>query len=1083
MRSNLLITFLLITNCFLLAAQNPLWMRYPALSPDGQTIVFSYQGDLYKAPASGGPAVSLTVHSAYDFNPVWSPDGTKIAFASTRYGNFDLFVIPAEGGKAIRVTDFSGNEFPNTFTPNSKEIIYSASIQDVPENVMFPSGLLSELYAVTVEGGRPRQILSVPAEKSRISSDGNRIIFQDRKGYENTWRKHHTSSVARDIWVYDQQAKSYQMLTTFEGEDQNPVFSVDEREVYFLSEKSGSLNVWKMPVDNPANLTQLTTFEHHPVRFLSIGANDRICFGYDGEIYIKDKNSAPRKVQITLSSDDKQNPVAYKKEKNGAGEMAVSPDGKEIAFVLRGEIFVTSTDFATTRRITKTPEQERSVSFSPDGRKLLYAGERDGSWNVYQTSIAREEDPSFSRATILKEEVIIATDAEEFQPLYSPDGKEVAYLHDRETLNVINLESKVVRTVLDGKYNYSYADGDQWFQWSPDGKWFLVNFSPNSAFMDDVGLVSADGTGEVNNLTMSGYSDNRAKWMMKGEMMIWFSDRQGLRSHGSWGAQYDVYAMFFDPVAWDKFNLSEEEKKILKDKEEEEKKKEGENKTGKPDKKKEDADKKEEIKPVNIILDGLEDRRTKLTINSSSLADAVLTPDGEKLYYLSRFEKGFDLWVNDLVKKETKLLLKLEGGGGAMQLDKKGENLYMISGRDFIKVNTKDNKKDVINYDAEMVLDLPGERAYMFEHAWRQVREKFYDPTLHGIDWNFYKKEYEKFLPHINNNFDYAEMLSELLGELNASHTGSGYRHSDESGDMTASLGVLLDWSYRGDGLKIAEVLEKGPLDNAESKAKPGTIIEQINGDTISAGESFFGMVNRLEGKPTRLSFYNLESGERWEELMKPISFGQQNALLYDRWVKTMRQKTEVLSGGRLGYVHVRGMDSESFRVAYSEILGRNHTKEAVIIDTRFNGGGWLHNDLAVLLSGQKYVELWPNGRYYGLEPMNQWTKPSVVIMGESNYSDAHFFPFTYSALNIGKTVGMPVPGTATAVWWETLLDPTLYFGIPQVGVKDLNGNYLENQQLEPDIKQQNDYDKVVTGIDQQLEKAVEYLLELVDEK
>jgi tricorn protease len=381
-----------------------------------------------------------------------------------------------------------------------------------------------------------------------------------------------------------------------------------------------------------------------------------------------------------------------------------------------------------------------------------------------------------------------------------------------------------------------------------------------------------------------------------------------------------------------------------------------------------------------------------------------------------------------------------------------------------------------------MAIDYPGEREYMFEHVWRQVREKFYDPRLHGLDWEFYKNEYKKFLPYINNNYDFSEMLSEMLGELNASHTGSGYRHSDESGDKTASLGVLFDWDHRGDGLKVAEVLAKGPLDNAETRVTDGVIIEQINGRAILADESFFPLLNHLEGKPTRLTLLDPESGDRWEETIKPISFGKQNALLYDRWIKTMREKTEELSEGRLGYVHVRSMNSESFRVAYSEILGRNHDKEAVIVDTRFNGGGWLHNDLAVLLSGQKYVELWPNGKYYGVEPMNQWTKPSVVLIGESNYSDAHFFPYTYKTLEIGKTVGMPVPGTATAVWWETLLDPTVYFGIPQVGIKDLDGNYLENQQLEPDIRQQNDYDKVVNGIDQQLERAVDYLLNLLDQ-
>jgi C-terminal processing protease CtpA/Prc len=415
-------------------------------------------------------------------------------------------------------------------------------------------------------------------------------------------------------------------------------------------------------------------------------------------------------------------------------------------------------------------------------------------------------------------------------------------------------------------------------------------------------------------------------------------------------------------------------------------------------------------------------------------------------------------------------------------MDDDGEYLYMISGKKFIKVSTKDNKQKEISYNAEFDLNYPAEREYMFEHVWRQAKEKFYDPNLQGVDWDYYKEEYVKFLPYINNNYDYAEMLSEMLGELNASHTGSGYRYNDPDGDRTASLGVFFDWDYNGDGLKILEVVEKGPLDNAESQIEAGTIIEKIDGKEIVAGESYFGLLNHKAGKPTLLSLYNPQSGERWDEVVKPISEGEYNQLLYDRWVKTRREATEEFSDGRLGYVHVRSMNSSSFRETYSEILGRNHDKEAIIVDTRFNGGGWLHNDLAILLSGKKYVELWPNGEYFGIEPMNQWTKPSVVLMSESNYSDAHFFPYTYSTLEIGKTVGMPVPGTATAVWWETLLDPTLYFGIPQVGTKDAFGNYLENQQLEPDILQNNDYNIVVTGRDQQLERSVDYLLNLIDQ-
>jgi C-terminal processing protease CtpA/Prc len=369
------------------------------------------------------------------------------------------------------------------------------------------------------------------------------------------------------------------------------------------------------------------------------------------------------------------------------------------------------------------------------------------------------------------------------------------------------------------------------------------------------------------------------------------------------------------------------------------------------------------------------------------------------------------------------------------------------------------------------------EREYMFDHVWRQVLKKFYDTTLHGIDWKYYGDNYRRFLPYINNNFDYAEMLSEMLGELNGSHTGSGYRYNNPKGDRTARLGVFWDDSYSGPGLKIAEVIEKSPLIKEGSKIKAGTVIEKIDGKPVNNKSELFVLLNHKEGKLTLLSLLDPSSGKRWEETVKPVSNGKVSELLYERWVKRRRAEVDSLSGGKLGYVHVRGMNSASFRVAYSDILGRNYHKDALIVDTRFNGGGWLHDDLATLLSGKRYADFYPHGKYFGSEPISKWYKPSVVVVSESNYSDAHGFPFTYRALKIGKIVGMPVPGTMTAVWWETLQDPTLYFGIPQIGVKDMNGNYLENQQLEPDYKVAQDPDVVVKNRDQQLEKAVEVLL------
>ena len=355
--------------------------------------------------------------------------------------------------------------------------------------------------------------------------------------------------------------------------------------------------------------------------------------------------------------------------------------------------------------------------------------------------------------------------------------------------------------------------------------------------------------------------------------------------------------------------------------------------------------------------------------------------------------------------------------------------------------------------------------------------DKFYDPAIHNLDWAFYKKAYSRFLPHISNNYDFAEALGELLGELNASHTGARYSGSGSS-TPTASLGVFYDETHKGNGLMVKEILEKGPLANSSTKIKPGVIIEKVNNREIAANEDYFKIMNNLVGKRTLLALYNPKTKERWEEYVKPISYGTQSSLLYQRWVKQRKELVDKLSDGKIGYIHIKGMDSESFRQTFSELLGRYRNREAVIIDTRFNGGGWLHEDLLTLLSGKKYAEFVPRGQFIGQDPLFQWTKPSAVVISEGNYSNAHGFPWAYKELGLGKLVGMPVPGTMTAVWWERQQDPSLVFGIPQVGMKDNEGRYLENMQLEPDIKVNNDPESAIGGRDLQIEAAVKSLLE-----
>ncbi len=1055
------------------AQTEALWLRYPAISPDGKTIVFSYGGDLYKVAAEGGTATLLTVHEAQDFNPVWSHDGKSIAFASDRYGNFDVFVMPAAGGQATRLTYHSASEIPSDFTADNQEVIYASSQLDAASNQQYPSGVLPELYKISVDGGMPRQLLTTPAQDARFNADGSVLVFHDRKGYEDEFRKHHTSSVTRDVWKYDLKTKKYTQLSTFEGEDRNPVFTPDQQGIYFLSEKSGTFNVWKMSLDGGSE-KQITSFDKHPVRYLTVSNDGTLCFSFNGELYTMKEGSQPRKVPVNIINDSRYNPEKIVSVNKDITEMALSPNGKEVAFIHRGEVFVASVKEGTTRRITDTPEQERSVSFSPDGRSILYAGERNGSWNIYETSLTREEEKYFFNSTILKEKPVIETPAEEFQPAYSPDGKEVAYLEERTTLRVVNLATKAVRTILPGDKNYSYSDGDQWYAWSPDGKWFLVEFLQPNQWISQAGLVSAEGGKEPLNLTKSGYNNSRPRWSADGKMMTWFSDRDGMKNDASWGGEADVYAMFFTQEAFDKYKLDKEEYELNKDDDKKDEKKEEK----KEDDKKDDKEKK--IEPIKIEPDGIEDRKARLTIHSSRLNDAILSKDGEKLFYLARFEKGYDLWQTELRSKETKILAKLGASSvGDIVMDKDGKNLFILADGKISQVKIEDSKKEGVNVKGEMVLNEAVERAYLFDHAWRQVVKKFYKIDLHEVDWDFYKKEYARFLPHINNNYDFAEMLSEMLGELNASHTGARYRPKMENADQTAALGLFYDENFKGPGLKIAEVMAKSPVVKSDSKIKAGVVIEKIDGQEITAATNYHSLLNRKSDKNTLLSLFDPASKQRWDEVVKPISLGEESELRYRRWVERCRFLVDSLSEGRIGYVHVRGMDDGSYRTVYEEALGKNANKEAIVVDTRFNGGGWLHDDLATFLNGKEYMTFMPRGQNLGSEPQFKWRRPSIVVMSESNYSDAHMFPYTYKALGIGKLVGMPVPGTGTAVWWETLQNG-MVFGIPQVGMVGNDGQYLENQQLEPDVKVPNDPGAVSKGQDQQLEAAVRELKKLL---
>jgi tricorn protease len=433
----------------------------------------------------------------------------------------------------------------------------------------------------------------------------------------------------------------------------------------------------------------------------------------------------------------------------------------------------------------------------------------------------------------------------------------------------------------------------------------------------------------------------------------------------------------------------------------------------------------------------------------------------------------------DLRKRSTQLISKLNASWADLEPQKDGKEIFILGSSTMQKLTVASDKLTPITYNAEVKMDLAAEREYMFDHVHRQVAKRFYNLNMHGVNWDAMTENYRKFLPHINNNYDFSNLLSELLGELNVSHTGG--RFYPNGGETTANLGLFYDWGYTGKGLKVDEVLVNGPFDKAKSKVKPGVIVEKINGNDITEENDYTTLLNNQSGKKTLVSLYNPSKNERWDEVVIPVTNGALSDLLYKRWVKGRAELVDSLSHGRLGYVHLKAMNDDSFRDIYSQVLGKYNRRDGIVIDTRWNGGGRLHEDIEILFSGKKYLTQVIRGRDACDMPSRRWNKPSIMIQCEANYSNAHGTPWVYKHDNIGKLVGMPVPGTMTSVSWETLQDPTLIFGIPVIGYRTAQGNYLENTQLEPDIKVANNPETVVKGEDDQVKAAVTELLKEID--
>ena len=1051
------------------------WYRHAAISPDGSQIAFTYKGNLYAVPASGGRATPITVQEGWEGYPVWSQDGKTLAFSADRHGNLDVYMVPAKGGKVTRLTHHSSNDIPTDFAPDGSHILVSSSRQDSADaRVGFTSA--PELYTVPLSGGSPTRILTTAASEARYSADGAKIVYRGETGYENEFRKHDKSPFSRDVWSVDLKSGKHTNLTQTPGGDHSPLMA-DDGSVYYLSDRDGIFNVYQQ---KRGRVTKLTDFGLHPVRSLSAADDGTLAFTWHGGLFTLKDGGTPTRVSVSIAAE----PAADTQMQSigrGVDEFAASPDGKEIAFITEGDVFVTSMEYGTTVQVTATPEEEKNVAFSPDGETLYYASERDGAWGIYTVKRGDEDEPYFYRSTKLVEEKMNLGVTHAIQPLPSPDGKKLAFTADRLTVAVYDMDADKLYKLSDPIETYGTRDGDTTMTWSPDSQKLAYDIASNGRlFFTNIAVQPFDGSSPARDISLSGYTDMVPSWHPSGDAIIWLSARYGQRDHGSHGAEYDVLAGFLTQDAWNSFNLNKEDTALLKEAEEAAKKKaEKEKKDEDAEESAEKPEETDETPETPIDYTVLEDLQERLTVHSSRLGDAVLSKDMDKLFYLSAFEEGYDLWEQDFKEGSTKVLAKLNARGGSLELSKDGKKLIVNAGGRLMSVDVANGKSKPIQINAQRQTDMDATRAYVYDHAWRQAKDRFYKAhagDYHGVDWDVIGAAYRAKLPSVGTNRDLAEVLSELLGELNASHTGGRYRPTNRL-ENTPSIGALFDITETGQAV-LTHVFAKGPLRQANGDVSVGHKITGVDGTTLTADTNIYDLLNNTGGKRIRLTMADAEGGA-YDLVIRPTSLGAESGWRYERWVQSRAEEVDRLSDGRLGYVHLPSMSDRTYRRVYRDIFGKYFDREALVVDTRWNRGGDLMEDLIRLLTSgdMQYTNNAPLGQKAQGEPLNRWTKPTIVLMNEANYSDGHCFPAAYNRVKGGKLVGAPVTGTCTYVWWERTIIPGVIFGVPTLGIFDPDGDWMENKHLQPDIKVYNSPEDYAAGRDPQLEAAVKELL------
>lgn len=1047
-----------------LFSQSNILLRTPSLNKDGSKIAFSFQGDIWTVPSSGGNATRLTIHEAYESNPKWSPNDDEIAFSADRFGNNDIYIIPSNGGVSKRLTFHSASDNISQWAKENN-ILFS-TVREFVQLEREP-----EIFSISAKGGTEKRVIDILGSFPSISPNGRFIAFVRKSN--SVFREDYSGPANRDLWIYDTKNKSYSKLENFNKNDISPAWQ-NNNTLFFLSANSGRYNIYKTNIDENGIFSspiQITNFKDESIRNFEIsGDGSKIVFEKDINIYLLNTSDNKfEKVSVNVSNDYRKDPYEFKTFTNSANEYAVSPNGKLSAIVIRGEIFVIENDKDKNRtvNVSNHPYRDMNPVWLNDS-SIIFTSDRKG--NQYDLYLVRSADPKETNLfKSLKHEIIQITnsDEDELNPVVSPDGKKIAYQIGRGKLITadINKEGKLSnnKILLDG---WATPSG---ISWSPDSKWLAYSLT-DLFFNSEIYIHDSENNIKPVNVSMHPRGDFSPVWSGDGSKLGFISGRNNRNN--------DIWFVWLNKSDWEKTKQDWEY---------------SEPKSEKKDSKK-DKD-SSSTKNIKIDFEDIHERLVQVTSLPGDENNLSISKDGEIFYYTAQNSsaKGNDLYSIKWDGKDLKELTKGGANPNGITLDAEGKFLYYFrSGGAFNKMDVKSDKSESLPYSAKMKIDFVEERNQIFEEAWRSLEQGFYDPNFHGRDWLKLKNKYKERCLTASTDEDFREMFNYMLGEINASHMGfNNPSRTETQKENTGLLGV--DLTPVSNGMEILRVIPNTPADRETSKLYKGEIIKAVNGINIKNNDNFYLLLTNTVDEQLILTVADKNNNER-EVVIRPVN--SIRSQLYDEWVKERKLLTEKYSNGKLGYIHIQGMNLPSFENFERELTAAGHNKDGLVIDVRFNGGGWTTDYLMAVLNYKQHSYTIPRGATNNLErdhkkfrdyyPLGErlifsaWTKPSIAICNEDSYSNAEIFSHAYKTLGIGTLVGQPTNGSVISTGSVGLLDGSSV-RMP------FRGWYTkatdENQELGPavpDILIENSPQSKSIGEDEQLKKAVEELLKTI---